>query len=163
MIRASVESRLRCVTRTSSAPAPLIVPAKTSAPGAFATGIDSPVMGAWFTSLAPATTAASSGTFSPGRTTTMSPTTTSSTATRTSRPSRRTSASAGASSISARIAWRARSMLKVSSHCATANRNVTVAASDHWPMAIAPTTAMSIRTLMSRANIRAADQARPAQ
>ena len=86
-----------------------------------------------------------------------------STGTRTSRPSRRTRASFGASSISARIARRARSMLRDSSHCARANRNVTVAASDHSPMAMAPATAMSISVLMSRANSRAADQARRAQ
>ena len=35
-------------------------------------------------------------------------------------------------------------MLRDSSHCASANRKVTVAASDHWPMAMAPATAMSI-------------------
>ena len=54
-------------------------------------------------------------------------------------------------------------MLRDSIHCASANRKVTAAASDHWPMAMAPTTAMSISALMSRANRRAADHARLAQ
>ncbi len=54
-------------------------------------------------------------------------------------------------------------MLRDSIHCASANRNVTVAASDHSPMVMAPATAMSISVLMSRANRRAADQARRAQ
>ena len=53
MIRASRVSRTSRVTRTSSAPWPLIVPAKTSSPGALSTGSDSPVSGASLTSLWP--------------------------------------------------------------------------------------------------------------
>ena len=51
MMRASVVSSPIAVTRTSSAPVPLTVPAKTRSPAARATGIDSPVIGAWLTSL----------------------------------------------------------------------------------------------------------------
>ena len=50
-MRASVVSRRSRVTRTSSAPRPLIVPANTSSPGALSTGSDSPVTGAWLTAL----------------------------------------------------------------------------------------------------------------
>ena len=140
-----------------------MVPANTSSPGPLPTGSDSPVIGAWLTSLSPAATAPSSGIFSPGLTTSTSPMATLSIGTRTSRPSRCTRASLGESSIRARIARRARSMLRDSIHCASAKRDVTAAASDHSPMAIAPATAMSISVLMSRANRRAADQARLAQ
>ena len=72
-MRASVVSRRSRVTRTSSAPRPLMVPANTSSPGALSTGSDSPVTGAWLTALAPATTSPSSGTFSPGLTTMTAP------------------------------------------------------------------------------------------
>ena len=80
----------------------------------------------------------------------MSPTATASTGDRPLVPSRRTSASAGARSISARIAPRARSMARVSSTWASANRNTTDAPSAHSPSAIAPATATIIRTWMSR-------------
>ena len=163
MIRASVVSPRRCVTRTISAPWPLMVPANTSSPGSLAAGIDSPVIGAWFTSLCPDDTTPSSGTFSPGLITTTSPRAMPSTGTRTSRPSRRTRASFGDNSMSALMARRARSMLRDSTHCASAKRKVTAAASAHWPMAMAPATAMSISVLMSSAKSRAADQARRAQ
>ena len=45
-MRASVVSRRVRVTATSSAPWPLMVPAKTSSPGPLSAGSDSPVMGA---------------------------------------------------------------------------------------------------------------------
>ena len=48
-MRAMVESRPRRVTSISSAPRPLIVPAKTSRPDDFSTGSDSPVTGDWLT------------------------------------------------------------------------------------------------------------------
>ena len=53
----------------------------------------------------------------------------------------RTSTSVGVSAISERTAVRARSSVRASSACAKANRNTTAAPSDHWPIAIAPTTA----------------------
>ncbi len=71
-------------------------------------------MGAWLTLDAPEITSPSIGTFSPGRTTTSSPTSTRSTGTRTSRPPRSTVASAGERSISALMALRARSIEYVS-------------------------------------------------
>jgi hypothetical protein len=53
-------------------------------------------------------------------------------------------------------------MLRASRICANANRNVTVAPSDHSPITIAPTTATSISTLMSNDITRVAAQARRA-
>ena len=63
--------------------------------------------------------------------------------------SSRTDASTGVRSISARTAVRARFNVRASSACATANRNTTAAASDHWPRAMAPAAAINISTLMS--------------
>ncbi len=54
-------------------------------------------------------------------------------------------------------------MLRDSSHCARANRNVTAAASDHSPMTRAPVTASTMSTLMSRAKRRADTHARRPQ
>ena len=73
----------------------------------------------------------SSGIFSPGLMTMTAPGAIASTPTRRSPAASRTSASAGVRSISARIAWRARSSVRASSACATANRKTTAAASDH--------------------------------
>ena len=73
-MRASVVSSPIAVTRTSRAPVPLTVPAKTRSPAARATGSDSPVIGAWLTSLAPATTSPSRAMRSPGPTASRSPT-----------------------------------------------------------------------------------------
>ena len=61
MMWASVVSPAGLVHSTSSAPSPLIVPAKTVSPGAFVTGTLSPVIGAWLTSLVPVVTRPSSG------------------------------------------------------------------------------------------------------
>ena len=88
-----------------------MLPAKTSSPTAFSTGTDSPVIGAWFTLEAPPSTRPSTGIFSPGRTSTTSPTRTSSAGTVSSAPARLIRASLGASAISARMAPRARSMV----------------------------------------------------
>jgi hypothetical protein len=95
----------------------------------FSTGSDSPVTGAWLTWLSPAATTPSSGIFSPGCTMTTSPT-------RSRRPDARTAAGprrderfAGARSISALMAPRARSIARASSSCASANRKTTAAAS----------------------------------
>ena len=119
-------------------------------------------MGAWLTWLWPACTRPSRGIFSPGRTMTMSPIVTASMASVRSAPSRRTSASAGARSISARIAPRARSIARDSSTCARAKRNTTDAPSAHSPSAIAPATATIIRTWMSSRPARRDVQARRA-
>ena len=98
----------------------------------------------------------SSGTRSPGRTRIISPGRTVATGTRASCPSRRTVASVGVTPSRRRTAWRARSRLYVSSNWAKANRKATVAASSHWPMAIAPTTATVISTFMSNRRARIA-------
>ena len=59
---------------TSSAPSPLIVPAKTSSSGPLSTGTDSPVIGDWSTAEWPDATRPSTGMRSPGRTSTTCPT-----------------------------------------------------------------------------------------
>ena len=64
--------------------------------------------------------------------------------------------------MSARIAWRARSIVRTSSHWATANRNTTLAASSQSPSSSAPTTATTISVLMSRVRDRMAVTARRA-
>ena len=60
--------------RNSSVPVPLMVPPVTRSPGAFSTGIGSPVTIDSSTALCPSTTTPSTGTFSPGRTRRTSPT-----------------------------------------------------------------------------------------
>src|SRR5260221_5252453 len=52
-MRSRVVSPLREVTRNSSVPRSLMVPAKTVAPAVFSTGMLSPVIGAWFTDDCP--------------------------------------------------------------------------------------------------------------
>ena len=56
------------------------------------------------------------------------------------------------------IDLRARSIERDSSHCANANRNTTIAASDASPMAIAPITAIAIRKFMPSVRLRASFQ-----
>ena len=90
-------SRRSFETRMSSAPRPLIVPAKTSSPALLSIGSDSPVTGAWLTALTPATTSPSSGTFSPGLTRMTLPGVMESTATMRSPDASRSSASSGGS------------------------------------------------------------------
>ncbi|KKL46109.1 hypothetical protein LCGC14_2348830, partial [marine sediment metagenome] len=104
------------VIKTSSAPSPLIVPAKTSSPGALNTGTLSPVIGAWFISLSPVTTRPSSGILSPERTMICAPTGTSPAGTSRSEPSSSLMrAVGGASSMRAATARRARPRLHASS------------------------------------------------
>jgi len=159
---ASVVSDAGRVTRSSIAPEPLIEPAKTSSPGRFSAGHDSPVIGAWLTDDTPWTTVPSSGMRCPGRTTTTSPTATDETGSSRSAPARRTVAVAGARVMSARMACRARSMLRASSHPAMAYNQITVAASSHSSRTRAPTTATTISALMSSTRARTARHARAA-
>ncbi|MNC83771.1 hypothetical protein D3C75_1379160 [compost metagenome] len=56
----------------------------------------------------------------------------------------------GLSCISPPIALRARSSERASINSATVNRNMTMAASGHWPISTAPVTAMLISALMFR-------------
>ena len=73
-IRASVVSDPTLVARASIRPVRFSVPLNNSLPLNFSTGMDSPVIGAWSTLLAPATTTPSTGTRSPGLTITTVPT-----------------------------------------------------------------------------------------
>ena len=56
------------------------------------------------------------------------------------------------------MALRARSSERASISSATLNRNITMAASGHWPISTAPVTAMLIRALMLRLPLRTAIQ-----
>ena len=144
-MRASVVSARRRVTATISAPWPLMVPANTSSPSALSTGSDSPVIGAWLTSERPFLTMPSSASFSPGLTIINAPGSTCSMSRRRSPRSSRMSTSVEARSSSLPIAFLARSRLCASSHCAAANSDTTIAASSNWRIAIAPTTATTIK------------------
>ena len=94
-------------------PVALTVPPMTRLPGAFSTGIDSPVSIDSSTALVPSTTVPSTGTFSPGRTRRRSPGRTASSGTSSSRPWASRRAVRGARPSRARrappVAWRARS------------------------------------------------------
>ena len=103
-MRASIESRPSVVARIRSAPVPFIVPPKTRAPAALATGSDSPVSIASSTALSPAITSPSTAIRSPGRTTTTSPCTTASIGSSSSLSPRTTRAVAGCSAASERSA-----------------------------------------------------------
>ena len=134
-----------------------MVPANTSSPGSLATGTLSPVIGAWSTSLVPATTRPSSGMRSPGRTMKRVPTGASAAAISRSSPvADRARTVGGVRSSSAATARRARPTLQLSSASERANRKATVAASSHSPMAIAPATAITISRFMSGRRRRAA-------
>ena len=113
-ICASAVSRPTAVARTVSAPLVFIVAPATVAPGVFSTGIDSPVSIDSSTAEAPSMTTPSTGTFSPGRTRTRSPTCTCSTGTIRSSPSTSRRASLAPSSSNARIARDARERARAS-------------------------------------------------
>jgi hypothetical protein len=88
MIWAKVVWRPTRVVSILKVPILLMVAPKTFEPACFSTGMLSPVSIDSSTEDRPSVTTPSTGTFSPGRTMTMSPTATSSTGTSTSRPSR---------------------------------------------------------------------------
>ncbi len=136
-----------------------MVPANTASPGAFSIGRLSPVIGAWFTLERPSTSSPSRPMRSPGRTRTIAPSTTSAAATDAQLPSGwRTVAVSGASRIRPWIALRARSSDFASISSAMVNSTITIAASGHWPISIAPVTAMLISALMLRLPLRIAIQ-----
>ena len=150
-MRASVESLAPAVTLYSKEPVSLMVPAKTWSPSAFSTGRLSPVMGAWLMADRPEVIRPSSAMRSPGRTRTTAPFATSLAGSSVHEPSAcRTVAVSGAKSISPRMALRARSSDFASITSANANRNMTMAASGQWPIAMPPVTAMAIRAFMFR-------------
>ena len=80
-ILAMVVSEAAAVARTRSVPPSMMEPANTWSPGPLATGIDSPVTGAWSAAAAPSMTTPSTAARSPGRTRTTSPRTMSATST----------------------------------------------------------------------------------
>ncbi|CFE03918.1 Uncharacterised protein [Bordetella pertussis] len=92
MICASTVSPPTLVARSASAPFWLTVPPTTSAPGCFSTGTGSPLIMDSSTKLVPSVTWPSTGTRSPGRTSTTSPAATCAIGTSTVAPSRRTRA-----------------------------------------------------------------------
>ena len=150
VIRARTVSLAGLVASTVNVPSPLIVPANTSSPCILATGILSPVIGAWFTEPAPSTTSPSSAILSPARTTKRLPTDTDAAGTSCSDPSEFTKRTLlGARSSSADTAFRARPTLQLSSNSESANRKATVAASKYSPIVMAPSTAMIISRFMS--------------
>ena len=99
MIWERVVSSPTRVARQRIKPDWFTVAPETVSPSALSTGMLSPVRAASFTALLPSTTTPSTGMFSPGRTTKMSPCRTCSTGTSVSVPSRTTVAVLGASFI----------------------------------------------------------------
>ena len=89
-IFATVDSPNSLVTRTRMRPLRLTHPLMTSSPGSTSRGRDSPVRAAVLRVEAPSSTTPSSGTFSPGLQTIVSPSATSSGSTCKSFPSRST-------------------------------------------------------------------------
>ena len=114
-MRASALSRASLVTSMTSAPSPLTMPANTLSPGCLFTGMDSPVTGTWSTAELLDVTWPSAGMNWPGLTITLSPRCNSSPPTSIFTASRCTMAVLGASSASASMAFRARSMAMCSS------------------------------------------------
>ena len=94
-MRASVESAPTRRARTVTAPVVFWVPPVTASPWAFTTGSVSPVSMDSSTSVAPSVTTPSTGIFSPGRTSTVSPATTWARGTSRSSPPRTTRAVGG--------------------------------------------------------------------
>ncbi len=157
-----VSSPTRCAS-TISAPVSASVPTNTSSPSLLSTGMLSPVTGAWFTDAIPLCTTPSTGTRSPARTTTTSPTCNSDAATSSSFPSRRTRALGGTSDSKLPNERRARRTV-YSSSCAPSNMmKATSPAATNSPtddaamMAMATSTSASSRfannALMARRQI----------
>ena len=151
MMRASCVSCAAAVTRTSSTPLWLSVPAYTASPGALSTGRLSPVTGDWSMALCPAVTTPSSASRAPGLTRMTAPTGTSAAATACQAPSAaRCSTVSGAICSRPPMAPRARSTARASRCSASAYSAITIAASGHWPISSAPVTATAISALMFR-------------
>jgi hypothetical protein len=103
-MRASAVSRPTRVARMTNVPVVLSVAPITSSPGPRSTGMGSPVSIDWSTAEPPSTTIPSTGTFSPGRTRSMSPTAICSSGTSSSTEPRTRRAVDGWRPISRRIA-----------------------------------------------------------
>ncbi len=127
-MRDRAESAPTWVAWTCSRPSPLIEPPITPWPASRATGSPSPVISDSSRWLWPFTMSPSTGTRSPGRTTTIWPAPTLSAGTSTSTPSRSTRAVSGRRAISARIAWVVERFARASSHFPRRTRVMTAAA-----------------------------------
>ena len=157
---ASVVSDAILVELASIRPFPLMVPAKTAEPGSLVTGRLSPVIGAWFTSVVPWVTVPSKPIRSPGGIRKIVPTGTCAAGVVWLVPSGSTTLTdSGAIFISASTALRARPTLQDSNAKERANKKLTVAASNHCPIPIAPSTAIVISRFMSGRNRRSEYQA----
>ena len=116
----------------------LIVPPAICEPGATSTGTDSPVSMDWSRADSPSSTTPSAGAFSPGRSTTRSPTSTSVAGTRTSSSSRRSRASFAPSSSRARIAALELRRARASRYRPTRTRVVITAATSKYVCSSSP-------------------------
>ena len=126
-MRARVDSAPTAVVFNTNKPTPFTAPPVTASPSCLATGRLSPVISDSSTSLLPSNTRPSTGSRSPGRTTTTSPTRTCDAGTSTSAPSRRTRAVSGRSAFRARMAsvvWR---LARVSIHLPNSTKVMTTA------------------------------------
>ena len=149
MMRASKVSLAAAVTRNSNSPVSLIVPANSGSPGAFSTGILSPVTDAWLTALWPLLMVPSSAIRSPGRTRTVACRGTVVALVEAQVPSACCmSTVSGVSATRPWMALRARSTARASISSAMAYSAITIAASGHWPITKAPVTATVISALM---------------
>src|ERR1017187_3846944 len=132
-----------------NAPVSANVPTNTSSPSLLSTGMLSPVTGAWFTDAMPLCTTPSTGTRSPARTTTTSPTSNCEAATSASLPSRRTRAVGGTNESRLPRERRARRTV-YSSSCAPSNMmNATSPAATNSPTDAAAMMAMATSTSAS--------------
>ena len=128
-MRASIVSRPTRSALITRAPLWLTVPPMTCAPAVLVTGIDSPVTMDSSREERPSSTLPSTGTFSPGRTRSLSPTTTASSCTSSSVSSgRRRRAVLGDRSSSARMALPVLSRARSSSTCPRRTSTVMTAA-----------------------------------
>ena len=131
------------LTRMSMRPSPLMLPPVSAAPGALVTGSGSPVSIDSSSWERPSCSTPSTGTRSPGNTTTLSPTNNSSTGTSACSPFFKiTCASAGRSACSARIAavvWR---LARVSSHLPNITKEITTAEASKYKCGMLPSCAL---------------------
>ena len=123
------------VALSETAPRPLIEPAKTFSPGPRSTGKLSPVRCDSSRAVSPFMIVPSTGTRSPGRTTTSWPGLTSARGTSTSWPMRTTRAVSGASSSRARTASPARARARASIQRPSRTKAVIMAAACTWSFA----------------------------
>jgi len=127
-IWARVLSAPTAVVRTTSVPVVLTVAPMTGSPATFSTGTLSPVSIDSSTAERPSATTPSTGSFSPGRTRTWSPTRTWAIGTSTSTPSRSTRAVVGARPTSALIDAAVRFLAFSSSHRPISTSAITISA-----------------------------------